>query len=433
MYLEHSSAPGAEQLHRRLELLAGVAADSLHFKQPHQLLGSVFERISSETSADLCFCYSMKSKRLHLSFSMGIEQDVPHRLRSCQLGEGLCGIAAQERQPQHSDDSQHVNDPLLEVLKSIGIQAFSCYPLLNDEKLVGALAFGTRQATSFKIEELELQHAVARQVALALDHLVLVRELAANNRKLSMANAGLRRANAELEQFASLVSHDLREPIRHLSIYTEILRRRLDGRLDDEGRQCLRFVSLSADKLEMLVTGLLAYTRVVHAKPLEVQTDANAVLGRVLEALEPAIAETQAVVRAADLPPLRMNDSHLAELFQQILDNALKFRQPGVSPEIDIFWYQTSSGTVLCVRDNGIGIKPDHQSAIFGLFKRLDSSGYQGTGIGLAICQKIVERYQGQIWVESEIGKGSLFCFRLGEQTNAARSRAASASSVIGT
>ena len=433
MYLEHSNAPGAEQLHRRLELLAGVAADSLHFKDPHQLLGSVFERVSSETSADLCFCYSLKSEGLHLSFSMGIDRDVPTRLRSCPLGEGVCGIAAQERHPQHSGDRQHVNDPLLEVLKSIGVQAFSCYPLLNDEKLVGALAFGTRQAPSFKIEELELQHAVARQVALALDHIVLTRELAANNRKLSMANAGLRRANAELEQFASLVSHDLREPIRHLSIYTEILRRRLDGKLDDEGRQCFRFVSLSADKLEMLVTGLLAYTRVVHAEPLEAQADPNAVLGKVLEALQPTIVETKAVVRAADLPLLRISDGHLAELFQQILDNALKFRRPDVSPEIDIFCYQTSSGAVLCVRDNRIGIKPDHQNAIFGLFKRLDSSGYQGTGIGLAICRKIVERYEGQIWVESEIGKGSLFCFRLGQQTDAVKLRAASASNSIET
>jgi signal transduction histidine kinase len=427
MYLEHSDPPGAEQLHRRLELLAGVATDSLHFKEPHQLLCSVFKRISSETSADLCFCYSMKGRRLNLSFSDGMTSEIPRRLRSYELGQGLCGISARERKPQHSNDARHVNDPSLEILRSIGIHAFSCYPLLSDDKLVGALAFGTRRAKRFKIEEQELQHAIARQMAVALERIILIQELAANNRKLSMANAELRRANSELEQFAFLVSHDLREPIRHLRIYTEILRRRLDNQLDDEGRQCLRFVLLSADKLEMLVAGLLAYTR-VHANPSEAEIDTNAVLGRVLEALRPVIVETRAVVRATDLPPLRVNDSHLAELFQQILDNALKFRTPGVPPEIDIFCYQTHKGAVLCVRDNGVGIKADHQSAIFGLFKRLDSSGYQGTGVGLAICQKIVERYQGQIWVESEIGKGSLFCFRLGEQTNIAKSRAVSAS-----
>lgn len=427
MYLEHSDSPVAEQLHRRLELLAGVAADSLHFKQPHHLLRSVFKRISSETSADLCFCYSIKSKRLRLSFSDGIPNEVPRRLKSYELGQGLCGVAARERTPQHSHDTWHADDPSLEILRAIGIQAFSCYPLLSDDKLVGALAFGTRRATRFKTEEQELHHAVARQMAVALERIILIQELAANNRKLSIANAGLRRANSELEQFAFLVSHDLREPIRHLGIYTELLRRRLDNQLDDEGRQCLRFVLLSADKLEMLVAGLLAYTR-VPAGPSEAEVDSNAVLEKVLETLRPLIAETQAIVRPTDLPPLRIDDSHLAELFQQILDNALKFRRPGVPPEIDIFCYQTSKGALLCVRDNGIGIKPDHQNAIFGLFKRLDSSGYQGTGIGLAICQKIVERYQGQIWVESEIGRGSLFCFRLGEQTNVTRSQAASAS-----
>ena len=427
MYLEHSDPPGAEQLHRRLGLLAGVATDSLHFKQPHQLLRSVFKRISSETTADLCFCYSMKTKRLRLSFSDGMTDDVPRPLKSFELGQGLCGVAARERKPQHSHDAQHVNDPSLEILRTIGIQAFSCYPLLSDDKLVGALAFGTRRAPRFKIEEQELQQAIARQVAVALERIILIQELAANNRKLSIANARLRRANAELEQFAFLVSHDLREPIRHLRIYTELLRRRLDKRLDDEGRQCLRFVLLSADKLEMLVAGLLSYTR-VHAKPLEAEVDANAVLGRVLETLQSVIAETKAVVRATDLPPLRIDDGDLSELLQQILDNALKFRRPEVPPEIDIFCYQTSKGPAICVRDNGIGIKPEHQNAIFGLFKRLDSSGYQGTGIGLAICQKIVERYQGQIWVESEIGRGSLLCFRLGQQASIARSRAASAS-----
>jgi light-regulated signal transduction histidine kinase (bacteriophytochrome) len=267
-------------------------------------------------------------------------------------------------------------------------------------------------------------------MAVALDRIILMQELAANNRKLSIANAGLRRANAELEQFAALASHDLREPIRHLSIYTEILRRRLENQLDDEGRQCLRFVLLSAEKLEMLVAGLLAYTRVVREKPVatEATVDSNAVLRRVLDALQPVIVETKAVVRASELPPLRMSDNHLAEIFHHILENALKFHRPGVSPEIDIFCYQASKGVVLCVRDNGIGIKPEHQGTIFGLFKRLDSSGYRGTGIGLAICQKIVERYQGQLWVESEIGKGSLFCFRFGEQTDVLRSRAASAS-----
>jgi light-regulated signal transduction histidine kinase (bacteriophytochrome) len=108
------------------------------------------------------------------------------------------------------------------------------------------------------------------------------------------------------------------------------------------------------------------------------------------------------------------------------LQNALKFRSTGTPPQIDISCYRNSGETVICIRDNGIGIAPEHHDKIFGLFKRLHNpEAYNGTGIGLAICQKIVERYQGQIWVESEYGKGAIFCFRLGEQTNVLKSRAA--------
>jgi len=367
----------------------------------------------------------VRGKRLHLFFCGGIAE-VPSQLEQLNLGEGAYGIAVRDRHSLYTTDIQHSRDPSLEILRQIGLHAFSCLPLSSDNKLVGALAFGARQALRFEPEELDLQRAVAHQLAIALDRMSLMQKLADNNRKLAAANADLKQANADLEQFAFSTSHDLREPIRHLSIYTEILRRKLDDRLDEDGRQCLRFVLLSARKLEMLVADLLAYTSVVMERPAEIEADTNAVLARVLRALQPTITQTAAVVRAADLPALCMNESHLAELFQQILQNALKFRRTDVAPEIDISWYQNAGGTVVCVRDNGIGIETEHQDQIFGLFKRLYSSEhYQGTGIGLAICRKIVERYNGQIWVESEFGKGAIFYFCLGEGASAGKTRAA--------
>lgn len=415
----------SRQVHRFLELLAGVATDSPRFKKPDLLLRGIWQRISSQTKADVCLCYSVRGRRLQLFFWGGIDE-VPSQLEQLAFGEGACGIAARDRHSLYMGDIQSSCDPSLGMLREIGLHAVSCIPLLSDSSLVGALAFGTRQALRFEAEELDLQRAVAHQLAIALDRMFLMQKLAGNNRKLAAANAGLKRANADLEQFAFSTSHDLREPIRHLSIYTEILRRKLDGQLDDDARQCLRFVLLSARKLEMLVTDLLAYTSVVMERPAEIEVDTNAVLARVLGALQSTITETAAVVRATDLPALRMNEGHLAELFQQILQNALKFRRADVAPEIDISCHQNAGGTVVCVRDNGIGIETQHQDLIFGLFKRLYSSErYQGTGIGLAICRKIVERYNGQIWVESEFGNGALFCFRLGAGVPAGKSRAA--------
>ena len=428
MPLDFPGQSGAEQLHRRIELLAGVATDALHFNRPDELLLSAWNRISAETRADACWCYSVENDRLRLTFSAGIGEVIESQIQSPCFGRNVCGIAARDRVPIHSTNVQYSDDPSAAFLKSIGINAFSCYPLLSDNKLVGTVAFGSRQAPCFETEELELQRAVADQLAVALDRMLLIQELAANNKKLAAANAELGRANAELEQFAFSVSHDLREPIRHLNIYTEILRRRFVQQLDEDGRQCLQFVLSSAGRLEMLVADLLAYASVVHEDPVEVEIDANAVFGHVLRALEPMITQTSAIVRARSLPILRMNENHLEQLFHQLLQNAIKFRRSGIPPEIDVSFDRDNSGTVIRIQDNGIGIAPEHQNKIFGLFKRLDASLQQdGTGLGLAICQKIVERYQGQLWVESELGKGALFCFRLGEQTQVAASRAAAA------
>ncbi len=428
MRSDHSDQCGPGQLHRRIELLAGVATDTLHFSQPGRLLASIFERISAQTRVDLCLCYSIEERRLHLFFSAGLEDRARTDFEWLNFGQNDCGIAARDRTPIHASNIRRSDEQSVALLRSVGIAAFSCYPLLSDGKLVGTLGFGARQADSFEAEELELQQAVAGQLAVALDRMLLMDELAAKNRTLAAANAELAHANAELEQFAFSVSHDLREPIRHLNIYTELLRRRFDRLLDEDGRQCLQFVLSSAARLEMLVADLLAYAGVAHEDPVDVEIDANAVFQQVLRVLEPVITETSAIVRIAGLPALRMNEGHLEQLFHQLLQNAIKFRRSGVPPEIDVSYYRNAGGTVFCIRDNGIGIAREHQGQIFGLFKRLHASPeYDGTGLGLAICQKIVERYQGQLWVESEPGKGALFCFRLGQRTDLAAPRTSAA------
>src|SRR6185437_967697 len=406
MQVENSDRTGREQIHRRIELLDGLATDTLRYSRADQLLSSAWDRISAETKTDICFFHSMEDNRLHLSFSAGLDDALRAELEYLEFSDG----------------------PPAAFFKSIGLGAFRSYPLLADGKLVGTLTFGSRQAASFAAEELELQRAVADQLAVALDRVSLIQELAANNRKLAAANAELRRANTELEQFAFSAYHDLREPIRLIHIYTELLGRKLTDRLDADGQQCLEFVLSNANRLHMLVTDLLAYASVVVVteEPIDSEIEANTVLHRVLGSLQPLIAETGATVHAGDLPALRMNEMHLGQLFQQLLQNALKFRSTGTPPEIGISCYRNSGETVICVRDNGIGIAPEHHGKIFGVFKRLHApEAYNGTGIGLAICQKIVERYQGQIWVESEYGKGAVFCFRLGERTNVVKSRAA--------
>ncbi|MEP6877951.1 MAG: PAS domain S-box protein [Nitrosospira sp.] len=223
----------------------------------------------------------------------------------------------------------------------------------------------------------------------------------------------LRRANADLEQFAYSASHDLQEPLRSVSIYSELLVKRHADKLDGEARDFLEYLKGGASRMEMLVRDLLAYTQVSRLEtPLE-KTDANVALKAVLSNLANAINASDAQITSDALPAVQVHSIHLQQIFQNIIGNALKYRGRE-RPLVYLAAKQQNGHWQFSVRDNGIGIDPEYKERIFGLFKRLHTSDeFPGTGVGLAICQRLVERYHGRIWVESRPGEGSTFYFTL--------------------
>jgi signal transduction histidine kinase len=225
----------------------------------------------------------------------------------------------------------------------------------------------------------------------------------------------LRRSNEDLQQFAYSASHDLQEPLRNLMIYSDLLERRIaEGALETLRRE-VRLIHLSANRMRALIADLLIYTKVVSAEPETPElTDLNLVLRRVLENLEPALAEAEAQVDADGLPRVRISALHAEQLLQNLLSNALKYRRPGVPAAVAVSAARNRSHWIISVRDNGIGIDPRYQAQIFGIFKRLHTATeYPGTGLGLAICRKIVERHKGRIWVDSQVDQGSTFHFSI--------------------
>jgi PAS domain S-box-containing protein len=232
--------------------------------------------------------------------------------------------------------------------------------------------------------------------------------------ELKRVEDDLRRANQDLEQFAFSASHDLQEPLRSVKIYSELLTDACGGVLDGQALEFLTHVRNGATRMEMLVRDLLTYTQVTKVLEPAENADAGEALTTTLANLVGAVAESGVRITADPLPSLRVHSTHLQQLFQNLIGNAIKYRSPDRLPVVHVTAARENAHWIFAVSDNGIGIDPRYQERIFGLFKRLHTSEeYSGTGIGLAICQRIVERYQGRIWVESEPGRGSTFRFIL--------------------
>jgi light-regulated signal transduction histidine kinase (bacteriophytochrome) len=231
--------------------------------------------------------------------------------------------------------------------------------------------------------------------------------------ELRSVAADLARSNKDLEQFAYVSSHDLQEPLRMVASFSGILRDRYADKLDDKGKEYFEFVMEGAHRMQSLVEGLLQYSRIeTHGtppEPMDVQRAVDAALAN----LRAAIEEFGVKITVDPLPTIRAERTQMAQLFQNLIGNAIKFRSDR-PPEIHVGAERKDRSWLFWVKDNGIGIEPKFKDKIFVIFQRLHARDrYPGTGIGLAVCKKIVERHGGEIRVESQPGRGSTFLFTI--------------------
>ncbi len=238
------------------------------------------------------------------------------------------------------------------------------------------------------------------------NHLITTRQ------ELQQSVAELARSNADLQQFAYVASHDLQEPLRMVSSYTQLLAKRYAGKLDSDASEFIAYAVDGANRMQKLIQDLLAYSRISREARSFAPISAQTSLSYALVNLGNAIKESEAVITHDPLPTVMGDEKQLAQLFQNLLSNAIKFSSP--QPRIHISSTRGHDEWVLGIRDQGIGLDPQYADRIFVIFQRLHSRDeYPGTGIGLAICKKIVERHGGRMWVESELGKGATFYFTI--------------------
>jgi PAS domain S-box-containing protein len=287
-----------------------------------------------------------------------------------------------------------------------GFRSCAFLPLKVRNEVRGIVQLASRHVGYFHAAREAYLSTIVHQLGIAMENRELFEEVNASK-------IDLERSNADLEQFAYVASHDLQEPLRMMSGYAQLLAKRYQGRLDSDADDFIGFIVSGATRMQGLIQGLLDYSRVGSTKKSLEPVNCDVVLQVALAALAKSIQESNAVIRRDPLPKLMGDELQLTQLFQNVIGNAIKY-QNGRNPEIYVSCKRNDESWVFSVKDNGIGIEPQYTEQIFLIFQRLHTQEeYSGTGIGLALCKKIVERHGGRIWVTSEPGKGSDFYFTL--------------------
>ena len=313
------------------------------------------------------------------------------------VGKNLCVYASNVQQLFPKDD----------MLAPMKAESYIGIPLWSSEgDAIGLIALlDTKPITNASEIETILQ-IVAVRVAHEIERNSYEQALISKNKELE-------RQNKELEQFTYIASHDLQEPLRTLTSINQLLQEEFKGKLDERADTYLRFINESAKRMQMLVKGLLDYSKIGKLGDLS-EVDCNELLKEVLSDISFSIKENKANITVENLPTLKGYRTEMRQLFQNLIMNALKFIEKGTTPEITISAKELKTEWQFSIKDNGIGIDEKDQNKIFVIFKRLHNrSEYEGTGIGLSNCKKIVELHNGNIYVESVLGKGSTFIFSI--------------------
>ncbi|MEO6328992.1 MAG: ATP-binding protein [Ginsengibacter sp.] len=279
----------------------------------------------------------------------------------------------------------------------------------------GTVVIITRRINNIEAQKIILQQQVQEQTIKLVQS---TREERKARYEAEEANKDLAQKNTELEQFAYIASHDLQEPLRTTSSFVELIQKQYKGQLDERADKYFNYIQEASDRMKSLIKNLLDYSRIGNKKELE-QVDCNLILENVLADLHVAIQDADAHISHESLPVIMGYHNEIKQLFQNLLINAIKFRKKDTCPEVIISVKKLKNNWEFIFKDNGIGIEEEHREKIFIIFQRLHNrTEYEGSGIGLSYCKKIVELHGGKIWVESGPGKGSAFHFtiRVNEQ-----------------
>lgn len=396
---------------RRLKILTRVTRDLLENDQPRELLARISEELSSELGLEIYFNYLIEDGRLKLHTYGGVTPDFADRYAWLEYGQYISGRVAASRTAAVSDRIQETGDPRVAHLRDLGFQSYICVPVIRAGNVLGTLSFGSRLHSTVDQDDVQLIQSCADSVAIALQRAQYESERISNNHELERANKELRRSNQELFHFAYAVGHDLKTPLRTIASFAQLVTRRMEGQNEDIVDFVNR-INEAVSGMNRFFDDLLTYAQVGRAGVQHVSSiSLELPLQWALMNLHEAIRASAATVTHDPLPEVPGDQAQMTQLFQNLIGNAIKYRSAD-PPRIHITATQEADETVVSVSDNGVGVDPEFHESIFEVFRRLHGSQIPGTGLGLALCRRIVENYGGKIWIESQ-PQGSVFRFSI--------------------
>jgi len=401
------------QQNERLELLSDALSHLLQSQRPEEIVRTLFQRVAEHLGVDAYFNFLVdeEQRKLRLQSATGLPPETLESIRELDYGQAICGRVAQQREPIVVTHIQDSRDPRADLVRKFGIRAYACHPLVSGERLIGTLSFASRARDSFRDDELQFIQLISQYVSVALDRARAEEALRSANesleREVQARTAKLQETIGELEAFSYSITHDMRAPLRAMQGFAIALQEESSALAPDCQDYVRRIVS-SANRMDQLITDVLNYSRTLRADVELRVLDFGTVTRGILETY-PQFQNPEVRIELEEpFPRVYANEAALTQCISNLLNNAVKFVARGTSPHVRIRAERRDRKIRFCFEDNGIGIRPEYQSKIWGLFQKLNR-GYEGTGLGLAIVRKAVERMGGSVGVESEPGKGSRF------------------------
>jgi PAS domain S-box-containing protein len=411
------------------KLLAETSEELIVWKNVDVVISELCRKTMEHLGCDIFSIYLIdpKAGKLHLKASAGLPDERVKEIEWVDIGSGINGCVVLGNKPVIREDISKASDEQTRAARAIGVQAYACFPLLAQDVHIGTLGFATKTRAAFSKEDVTLVKTVAAHMATAMQRTIMVDrvqkahdglELLVQERTkdlIKMVDA-LRESNLQLEDFAHIASHDLQEPLRKIITFADRLIATGKSALSDQERDYLARMNQAAGRMRSLISELVKYSQVTSDHDALKRINLKKPVEEATKDLSMLLEESGGVVEIGTLPDVEGNETQLRQLFQNLISNALKYRSEQ-KPLIRIYSNSSTDANFqeIHVQDNGIGFDEMFLDKIFKPFQRLHgkTSQYQGTGMGLAICRKIVEHHGGSIMAKSETGKGSTFIVRL--------------------